>query len=711
MGTDVAEAVEKLPSPCDIKVHSVMCTELMKLVDRVDNIFPEIEAARPRCSSGIQSLCLLNSAIDKSKMLIRDCSESSKLYLALTGNTILSRCKKSKSLLEQSLGQIQNMVPVMLASKISQIIGELRVVKFSLDSSEEDAGKAIRSLLEGYRTGNRSEKESGNEYIRVAAHKLQITTKTSLLIERRSIKKLLTQIGEGSNKQQKKQILLFLLDLLNKYTKSIASGRVENDNIVQNQSYKPKKVDFYVDRDEDPPEEFKCPISLKLMFDPVVIDSGQTFERMWIQKWFDEGHDICPKTKRKLSNISLIPNTAMKDLILKWCETHGTAVSDPFIPFSTDANTWENSVSSVNSLSSMYSLQLPVDYSNLSLGSLDNSRQIVEESCEFDSGLFQEIDDGLPWEFQCKFVEDLMTRLSNDDRACELMSCENLVGSLVRFLKIAHDVNDVKALRVGCLLMLILVRKCRSKKYLNKDAYQLIAEFLESEVIEEALAITEELSSHQNCRSEIASSGSLTHIFKILDTQITEIQTPALKILYHLTLTRNVRSLIVSSDLIPKLVTLAENDSLSSYCIAILTNLCGTQDNKSIIAETNGCISFIASVLESESCVEQEQALEILLSLCSQSVQYCRLVMDEGVIPSVVSISINGNDNGKAKAHEMLRLLRDIEHEDHVEEFVAPIYDVSNDSNSLHVEKKTGSRASRFFSKFSRGSVAQKRKV
>lgn len=33
------------------------------------------------------------------------------------------------------------------------------------------------------------------------------------------------------------------------------------------------------------PEEFRCPISLELMADPVVIASGQTFDRACIQKW------------------------------------------------------------------------------------------------------------------------------------------------------------------------------------------------------------------------------------------------------------------------------------------------------------------------------------------------------------------------------------------------------------------------------------------
>ncbi|XP_076910895.1 U-box domain-containing protein 5-like [Bidens hawaiensis] len=706
MGTDETGVVVQLPSPSDIKVHRVMCTELIKIVGRIDKIFPEIEAARPRCSSGIQSLCLLTKALDKAKLLIHDCCESSKLYMALTGTTVLSRCKTSRNLLEQSLSQIQGNVPVMLASKISQIIGELHGVKLNLDPSEEEAGKAIRSLLEAYRTGNRSETSSAHEWIQIAAQKLQITSQKALLIERRSIKKLVREISDGNNKQQKKLILSHLFDLLKKYGKSIASGHAETDNIEQSQAYQSQTVDFRVDREKDmfgaPPDEFKCPISLKVMYDPVIISSGQTFERMWIQKWFDEGHDICPKTKRKLVNYSLIPNVSMKDLISKWCETNGITLHDPFVQMSSNINTWEHSTSSVNSLTSMYSLQIPVDYSNISLSSLDNSR-VVEDTREFDVESPQEIDDALPWESQCKFVQDLMTRLKDDDQACYLITSENLVGSVVRFLVTARDKNDVKAQGIGCLLLKLLVNKCtRSIKYLTEDAYQLISEFLESEVTEEALAITEELSSHQNCRLEIASSGSLTHIFKILDTQPRESQTRALKILYNLTSTRTVRSLVVSSDLIPKLVTLSEDDdSLSIYCIAILTNLCGSQDNKSIIAETKGCVSFVAKVLESESCKEQEQACEILLSLCSQSIQYCHLVMDEGVIPSLVSVSVNGNDKGKAIALELLRLLRDAELEDYVEEpVVVPVYDVSKDLNTPQVEKKTGSKTSRIFSKF-----------
>ncbi|KAL4577635.1 hypothetical protein LXL04_013745 [Taraxacum kok-saghyz] len=704
MGSDAPETVERLrlPSPTNIKVHRFMCTELMKPVESVLKIFSEIEAARPRCESGIKSLVQLSVALDKARTLIRDCSESSKLYLAFAGTTILSKCKNAIKLLEQSLNQLQNMVPVLLASKISQIITEIKRVKISLHPSEEEAGKSVKGILEGYRMGNSSQNENVYECIRIIALKLQLTSSTALLIEQRSIKKLLIQLREEENKQQKKQILTILLNVLKNHGNLFTSVNVDNDSIVQNQEYGSRRVDSYVDREEPPkgitgipPEEFKCPISCKVMYDPVVIDSGVTFERVWIQKWFNEDHDTCPKTQTKLSNFLLTPNTTMKGMISEWCETYGVTVSDPCVEFSTD---WENSSSSITSLSSMYSLQLPIaDYSNVSFSSLENTR-------ELDVELSQELDGTLPWEFQCKFVEDLMIRLQDDDRACKFMQCEDLFESIIRFLKVARDTSDGKAQRIGCSLLSVLATKCRSIKTLSSDAYRLISELLGSEVKEEALAIMEGLSSHENHRSKIASSGAVTHISNILDnTQTPQFQTPALKILNNLTSNRNFRSLR-SSELIPKLVSLSEIDSLSSYCIAILKNLCGDQDNKSIIAETNGCMAFVANVLESESCEDQEQALEILVSLCSQSIDYCRLVMDEGVIPAIVCISINGNDKGKAKAHEMLRLLRDTGSEENVvEESPATVYDVAvNDSNRIQVENTAPSRTSRFFSKFSK---------
>lgn len=68
------------------------------------------------------------------------------------------------------------------------------------------------------------------------------------------------------------------------------------------------------------PPYFQCPLSLELMLDPVIVASGQTYERASIQRWLDEGLNICPLTHQKLSHTNLTPNYTVKALITNWCE-------------------------------------------------------------------------------------------------------------------------------------------------------------------------------------------------------------------------------------------------------------------------------------------------------------------------------------------------------------------------------------------------------
>ncbi|KAF0900796.1 hypothetical protein E2562_035293, partial [Oryza meyeriana var. granulata] len=77
------------------------------------------------------------------------------------------------------------------------------------------------------------------------------------------------------------------------------------------------------------PPDFCCPLSLELMSDPVIVASGQTYERVYIKLWLDEGFTICPKTHQRLGHSNLIPNYTVKALIANWCESHNIKLPDP----------------------------------------------------------------------------------------------------------------------------------------------------------------------------------------------------------------------------------------------------------------------------------------------------------------------------------------------------------------------------------------------
>ncbi|XP_073130785.1 U-box domain-containing protein 9-like [Henckelia pumila] len=76
------------------------------------------------------------------------------------------------------------------------------------------------------------------------------------------------------------------------------------------------------DGDQGGPLQFRCPISGLLLKDPVVLASGQTYNRRFIQQWLKDGHPRCPQTHQLLDHTVLIPNLSIKNMVVKWCKLH-----------------------------------------------------------------------------------------------------------------------------------------------------------------------------------------------------------------------------------------------------------------------------------------------------------------------------------------------------------------------------------------------------
>lgn len=69
------------------------------------------------------------------------------------------------------------------------------------------------------------------------------------------------------------------------------------------------------------PKELCCPISEDLYKDPVLlVESGQTYSRESIEKWFEKGHRTCPLTGKELNSTQLVPNYVVKGLVQSWME-------------------------------------------------------------------------------------------------------------------------------------------------------------------------------------------------------------------------------------------------------------------------------------------------------------------------------------------------------------------------------------------------------
>ena len=70
------------------------------------------------------------------------------------------------------------------------------------------------------------------------------------------------------------------------------------------------------------PNHFRCPISLDLMMDPVIVSTGITYDRRSIEAWLDMGNSTCPVTNQELVPDDVIPNHSLRRLIQDWCVAH-----------------------------------------------------------------------------------------------------------------------------------------------------------------------------------------------------------------------------------------------------------------------------------------------------------------------------------------------------------------------------------------------------
>lgn len=89
--------------------------------------------------------------------------------------------------------------------QVSRIVDDLERATFVLDSAEEEAGKVLTELLQQGTSNLVSAEDFELKALEFAAPRLNITSQKALLIEGRSIKKLLDKIGP--NDQKKKSVV------------------------------------------------------------------------------------------------------------------------------------------------------------------------------------------------------------------------------------------------------------------------------------------------------------------------------------------------------------------------------------------------------------------------------------------------------------------------------------------------------------------------
>ncbi|XP_024518834.1 U-box domain-containing protein 4 [Selaginella moellendorffii] len=412
------------------------------------------------------------------------------------------------------------------------------------------------------------------------------------------------------------------------------------------------------------PADFRCPLSLELMVDPVIVASGQTYERAYIQRWLEQGNFSCPKTRQPLPHDNLIPNYTVKALITSWCEANNVA----------EAAALEKNVGCArNAASGRYYRQTKSlgrasrFHSLLELDKRHNSFQDRVTRSGETSQAFEQLITNLvtdlssPFAGARKYAAAELRLLAKDDIQSRILVVE---AGAVRPLIALLDDGDEQTQEIAVTALLNLSINDNNKAEISRagaiDPLVRVLKAGSSAAVENAAATLFNLSVVDNNKEVIGAAGAISPLVELLASGSPGGKKDAATALFNLSTSHDNKPRMVRAGAIRPLVELASQAAtgMVDKAVAILANLSTVPEGRVSIAEEGGIIALV-QVVETGSPRGQENAAAALLHLCINSSKHRAMVLQEGAVPPLHALSLAGTPRGKDKALALLRHFRE----------------------------------------------------
>ncbi|XP_028754318.1 U-box domain-containing protein 4-like [Neltuma alba] len=317
------------------------------------------------------------------------------------------------------------------------------------------------------------------------------------------------------------------------------------------------------------PADFCCPLSLELMKDPVIVSSGQTYERVFIKKWIDLGLNVCPNTRQTLAHTNLIPNYTVKALILNWCELNNVKLVDPLVSSNLNhcSSTSEGSSNDMTCRQSLDILRISQTSSdNMSVSSdeiradldgQDSSSQSRRESSnalsleQYQTHVRTDLDS------TASLNENFPQETKGDDK---VLKAQMTPSSEARSGILSIWQQQPKNLRLGSSLVETRPSPSRIETQVQNWAKELKSSSIDAQ--REATAELRLLAKHNmENRIMIATCGVITLLVNLLQSTDTKIQENAVTALLNLSINDNNKFAIADAGAIDSLIHVLETGS------------------------------------------------------------------------------------------------------------------------------------------------------
>ncbi|KAJ8623646.1 hypothetical protein MRB53_032176 [Persea americana] len=603
---EVVKEVSALPE-CPVPWKKQYCN-LVRRVKLLSPFFEElIDCETPLGELEIQALVSLKAALESARDLLRSVNEGSKLYQALNWEKNANRFHEVTEQLEKALSQI-SFDKLDISEEVHEqaelVHAQFKRAKGRLDTPD----------LQLYMDLNiaRSKKDPDPIILRRLLEKLHLRTIDDLKKESVALHEIVISADgdPGDYLEDMSALLKNLKDCL----------LAEDPEIAASGGGKclPKHRSPVI------PDDFRCPISLELMKDPVIVSTGQTYERSCIRKWLDAGHKTCPKTQQTLSHTALTPNYVLKSLIAQWCESNGVELPKR-------QGTCKNKKAG-NCVSDCDRKTIDALLGKLLNGNPDEQRAAAGEL-------------------------RLLAKRNADNRVC--IAEAGAIPLLVELLASPDPRTQEHAVTA---LLNLSINESNKSSIVNAGAIPDIVDVLKNgstEARENAAATLFSLSVIDENKVAIGAAGAIPALIDLLCQGSPRGKKDAATAIFNLSIYQGNKVRAVKAGIVAPLMRLLGDagGGMMDEALAILAILASHQEGKLAIGMAEP-IPILVEVMRTGSPRNRENAAAVLWSLCTGDVQHLTTARVLGAEEALKDLTENGTDRAKRKAGNLLELMR-----------------------------------------------------
>ncbi|KAJ6755390.1 RING-TYPE E3 UBIQUITIN TRANSFERASE [Salix purpurea] len=601
---------------------------LEEIRDIKDSIIPQ---------QTLKALVMLKQALDSAKDLLMFGSEGSKIYLVLEREQIMNKYHEVTAKLEQALSGISCEsldISDEVKEQVELVLAQFRRAKGRVDANDVELYEDLLSLY-----NKTHDSASDLAVLRRLCEKLQLMGISDLTLESLALHEMVAATGDPGESIEKMSMLL-------KKIKDFV--QTENPNLeapAREKNLPPSgSGQAIVDGSHQMPvipDDFRCPISLELMKDPVIVSTGQTYERSCIEKWLGARHDTCPKTQQKLTSTALTPNYVLRSLIAQWCEANG--IEPPKRPSSSGTS------KTVSACSPAERAQIKILLHKLTSGCLEDQRSATGEI----RLLAKHNTDNRVAIAQAGAIPLLVGLLSTPDPRIQ----EHAITALLN-LSICED-NKGSIVSAGAVPGIVHVLKKGSMAARENAAATLFS-----------LSVVDEN------KVTIGSLGAIPPLVTLLSEGSQRGKKDAATALFNLCIYQGNKGKAVRAGVVLTLMSLLTETGgrMVDEALAILAILASHPEGKATIGAAEA-VPVLVEVIRNGSPRNRENAAAVLVHLCSGDQKHMVEAQELGVMGPLVDLAQNGTDRGKRKAQQLLECIsRFLEQQNHSQaQIEAPI--------------------------------------